>query len=46
MKKPSNLYDYKGGHYVELLQGGEPYFAAVEKVIDEAKQFIHFQTYK
>jgi cardiolipin synthase len=45
MKKPSNLHEYKGGHYVELLRGGEPYFACVEKVIDEARQFIHFQTY-
>jgi len=45
MKKPSNLHEYKGGHYVKLLRGGEPYFACVEKVIDGAKQFIHFQTY-
>lgn len=45
MKNPSNLHDYKGGNYVELLQGGEPYFASVEKIIDEAKHFIHFQTY-
>jgi len=41
----SNLYEYKGGHYVELLRGGEPFFTAVEKIIDEAKHFIHFQTY-
>jgi len=45
MKRRSNLHDYKGGHYVELLQGGEPYFAAVERIIDESHQFIHFQTY-
>lgn len=45
MKKRSRLYEYKGGHYVELLQGGEPYFAAVEKIIDEAQHFIHFLTY-
>lgn len=45
MKKPSGLSGYKGGHYVELLRGGEPFFAAVEKIIDEARHFIHFQTY-
>ena len=45
MKKPSGLTGYKGGHYVELLRGGEPFFSAVEKIIDEAKHFIHFQTY-
>jgi cardiolipin synthase A/B len=37
--------DYKGGHYVELLQSGENFFAACEKAIDEARQYIHFQTY-
>src|SRR4030043_1445714 len=45
MKARSHITDYKGGHYIELLQSGEPFFAAVEKIIDEAKQFIHFQTY-
>jgi cardiolipin synthase A/B len=37
--------DYKGGHYIELLQSGENFFAACEKAIDEARQYIHFQTY-
>jgi cardiolipin synthase len=37
--------DYKGGHYIELLQSGEDFFAACEKAIDEARQYIHFQTY-
>jgi cardiolipin synthase A/B len=38
-------HDYRGGHSVELLRSGESFFAACEKVIDEANQFIHFQTY-
>jgi cardiolipin synthase len=45
MKTPSHIHDYKNGHYIELLQSGEPFFASVEKVIDEAKHYIHFQTY-
>ena len=45
MRRRSNLYEYKGGHYVKLLRSGEHFFAAVEKVIDEARNFIHFQTY-
>jgi cardiolipin synthase len=45
MKRSSTLHDYKGGHYVELLQGGKPYFEAVERIIDESKHFIQFQTY-
>ena len=44
MKIPSR-HDYKSGHSIELLRSGEKYFAACEKVIDEAKQYIHFQTY-
>lgn len=36
---------YKGGHYVELLQSGEPFFSAVEKLIDDSRQFIHFHAY-
>jgi cardiolipin synthase len=41
----SSRHDYRGGHSVELLQSGENYFAACERVIDEAKLYIHFQTY-
>lgn len=44
MKVPSRHY-YKNGHSVELLRSGEPYFAACEKVISKAKNYIHFQTY-
>lgn len=44
MQIPSR-HDYKDGHIIELLRSGENFFAACEKVIDEAKQFIHFQTY-
>jgi cardiolipin synthase A/B len=44
MKIPSR-HDYKSGHYIELLRSGEQYFAACEKIIDEAKHYIHFQTY-
>ena len=45
MVKSSQKPEYKGGHDVELLQGGEPFFAAVEKLIDNAKYFIHFHAY-
>jgi len=45
MKIASRRHDYKGGHYIELLQSGEPFFASVERIIDDAKHFIHFQTY-
>lgn len=45
MKALSKRREFKSGHQVWLLQSGEPYFAAVEKIIDEAKIFIHFQTY-
>jgi cardiolipin synthase len=44
MKIPSR-HDYKNGHSIELLRSGEQYFAACEKVIEEAEQYIHFQTY-
>jgi cardiolipin synthase len=44
MQIPST-HDYRDGHYIELLQSGESFFAACEKVIDEAIQYIHFQTY-
>ena len=44
MQVPSR-HDYRGGHSVELLRSGENFFAACEKVIDEAKNYIHFQTY-
>ena len=45
MKASSIKREFKGGHQVMLLQSGEPFFANVEKIIDEAKYFIHFQTY-
>ena len=45
MRRRSNLFEYKGGHYVELLRGGEQFFLAVEKIIDKANHFIHFHTY-
>jgi cardiolipin synthase len=44
MQIPSR-HDYRGGHSIELLRSGESFFAATEKVINEAKQYIHFQTY-
>jgi cardiolipin synthase len=44
MKIPSR-HEYKNGHSVELLRSGESYFAACEKAINEAKNYIHFQTY-
>jgi cardiolipin synthase A/B len=45
MKIPLYRHNYKTGHQITLLQSGEPFFAAVEKIIDEAKHFIHFQAY-
>jgi len=45
MKVKSIIQDYTSGHYIELLQSGEPFFSTVEKIIDGAKHFIHFQTY-
>ena len=44
MKVPSG-HDYRSGHYTELLRSGEQYFAMCEEVIENAKHFIHFQTY-
>jgi cardiolipin synthase A/B len=44
MRIPSR-HEYKSGHSVELLRSGESYFAACVKVIDEAKYYLHFQTY-
>jgi cardiolipin synthase A/B len=44
MKVPSRR-DYKNGHYIELLRSGKQYFAICEKIIDSARQYIHFQTY-
>lgn len=44
MKVPRSR-EYKEGHSVELLRSGRPYFAACRKAIDEARHFIHFQTY-
>lgn len=38
-------HDYSEGHYVELLQSGEPFFAANIRAIDEARHYIHFQSY-
>ena len=43
--KVSSRSLYRGGHSIELLQSGEPFFAALEKVIDSATDYIHFQTY-
>lgn len=44
MQVPSR-HEYRGGHSVELLRSGENFFASTEKVISEAKHYIHFQTY-
>jgi cardiolipin synthase len=45
MKTPAHKHEYRNGHYIELLQSGEPFFSSVEKIIDEAAHFIHFQAY-
>lgn len=44
MQIPSR-HDYRGGHSIELLRSGDNFFAACENVIDEARSYIHFQTY-
>ena len=44
MKRPPK-HEYKEGHNVELLQGGGSFFPTVERVLDEAKHYIHFQSY-
>jgi cardiolipin synthase A/B len=44
MEVPSR-HNYRSGHTIELLRSGESYFTACEKAIDEAKDYIHFQTY-
>ena len=43
--KRSARHDYTYGHSVELLLSGEPFFEANIKAIDEARRYIHFQTY-
>jgi len=43
--KRNSRHDYKEGHSVKLVQSGEPFFSANIKVIDEARHYIHFQTY-
>lgn len=37
--------DYKGGHSIELLQSGESFFSVHLQLIEQAKQYIHFQAY-
>jgi cardiolipin synthase len=44
MQIPSR-HDYRDGHRIELLRSGENFFSAIETTIDEAKHYIHFQTY-
>jgi cardiolipin synthase len=44
MAVPSR-HQYKSGHSVELLRSGEQYFAECGKLIDGAKNYIHFQTF-
>jgi cardiolipin synthase A/B len=43
--KVTSKHDYKGGHSVELLNSGEPFFVANVNAIDKAKKYIHFQSY-
>jgi cardiolipin synthase len=38
-------HEYKSGHSIELLRSGESFFSANLKLIDQAKQYIHFQSY-
>lgn len=45
MKIPLYRHKYRDGHQVTLLQSGEPFFGAVEKLINEARNFIHLHAY-
>lgn len=45
MTRRSHRHDYKSGHQVKLLQGGEEFFKYIEDAIDEARSYIHFQAY-
>lgn len=45
MSRRSQKIAYKSGHQVTLLRSGEEFFAAVEGIIDGAKNYIHFQSY-
>jgi cardiolipin synthase len=45
MSRRSQRSTYKSGHQVTLVRSGEEFFAAVESIIDRAKDYIHFQTY-
>ncbi len=38
-------HEYKSGHSIELLRSGESFFSANLELIEEAKQYIHFQSY-
>jgi cardiolipin synthase len=44
MPRPT-FQQYRNGHSVELLRSGKSYFSACETAIENAKNFIHFQTY-
>lgn len=44
MKKTSK-HEYKSGHSVTLLRSGESFFSANIKAIEQAKHYIHFQSY-
>ena len=44
MKFPSGP-EFKYGHSIELLRSGAPFFDANIRVIDQAKHYIHFQSY-
>jgi cardiolipin synthase A/B len=44
MKIPQR-HNYKSGHSVELLRSGKQYFAECLREIEQAKHYIHFQTY-
>jgi cardiolipin synthase len=49
--KPANLLKFRiprgfrSGHHIELVRSGKEYFDVCEKIINEARKYIHFQTY-
>jgi len=44
MKIPSR-HDYRSGHSIKLLRSGKNFFDVCERTIDEAQNYIYFQTY-
>lgn len=44
-KRPAKPNEYTVHNKVKIIRGGADYFNAIEKIADEAKHFLHLQTY-